>query len=67
MVGAFGTRWTVEQCVEEAKGEVDLDEYEVHSWHGGYWHITLSMLSLAFLTTLRFSGEETILKKSLIH
>lgn len=27
MVEAFGMRWTVEQCFEEAKGEVGLDEY----------------------------------------
>ena len=66
MVGAFGTRWTVEQCFEEAKGEVGLDEYEVRSWHGWYRHITLSMLSLSFVTALRACGEETILKKSLI-
>ena len=65
MVEAFGARWTVEQCFEEAKGEVGLDEYEVRSWHGWYRHITLSMLSLAFLTALRVYGEETILKKSL--
>jgi SRSO17 transposase len=65
MVEAFGARWTVEQCFEEAKGEVGLDEYEVRSWHGWYRHVTLSMLSLAFLTALRAYGEETILKKSL--
>lgn len=65
MVEAFGARWTVEQCFEEAKGEVGLDEYEVRSWHGWYRHITFSMLSLAFLTALRACEEETILKKSL--
>jgi len=65
MVEAFGARWAVEQCFEEGKGEVGLDEYEVRSWHGWYRHITLSMLSLAFLTALRAYGEETILKKSL--
>ncbi len=66
MVEAFGTRWTVEQCFEEAKGEVGLDEYEVRSWHGWYRHITLSMLSFAFLTALQACGEEPILKKRLI-
>ena len=66
MVGAFGMRWTVEQCFEEGKEEVGLDEYEVRSWHGWYRHITLSMLSLAFLTVLRVGGEEPIFKKSLI-
>jgi SRSO17 transposase len=34
MVEAFGARWTVEQCFEEAKGEVGLDEYEVRSRAG---------------------------------
>ena len=38
MVHAIGSRWTVEQCFEEAKGEVGLDEYEVRSWHGWYRH-----------------------------
>ncbi len=65
MVEAFGIRWTVEQCFEEAKGEVGLDEYEVRSWHGWYRHLTLLMLALAFLAALRADGEEDVLKKSL--
>ncbi|GHO98560.1 hypothetical protein KSF_086080 [Reticulibacter mediterranei] len=65
MVEAFGARWTVEQCFEEAKGEVGLDEYEVRSWHGWYRRVTLSMLALAFLTALRANGEEDAHKKSL--
>jgi SRSO17 transposase len=58
-------RWTVEQCFEEAKGEVGLDEYEVRSWHGWFRHVTLSMLALAFLAALRANGEENVRKKSL--
>jgi hypothetical protein len=54
----------VEQCFEEAKGEVGLDEYEVRSWHGWFRHVTLSMLAMAFLTALRATGEEAVLKKS---
>src|SRR5258708_18650238 len=65
MVEAFGARWTVEQCFEEAKGEVGLDEYEVRSWHGWYRHVTPSMLALVFLTALRANGEKDSLKKSL--
>lgn len=65
MVEAFGARWTVEQCFEEGKGEVGLDEYEVRSWHGWYRHVTLSMLAMAFLAALRANGEEDTLKKSL--
>jgi SRSO17 transposase len=29
MVQVAGSRWTVERCFEEAKGEVGLDQYEV--------------------------------------
>jgi SRSO17 transposase len=57
-------RWTVEQCFEEGKGEVGLDEYEVRSRHSWYRHITLSMLALAFLAALRANGGEGALKKS---
>jgi SRSO17 transposase len=57
MVSAIGSRWTVEQCFEEAKGEVGLDEYEVRSFHGWYRHITFSMLAHAFLTILRAHSQ----------
>jgi SRSO17 transposase len=53
VVGVAGCRWTVEQCFEEAKGEVGLDHYEVRSWTGWYRHITLSMWAYALLTVLR--------------
>ena len=29
-----GTRWTIEECFEEAKGQVGLDQYEVRKWGG---------------------------------
>src|SRR5436190_5854854 len=38
MVTVIGTRWTVEQCFEEAKGEVGLDQYEVRTFQGWYRH-----------------------------
>lgn len=57
MVAPIGTRWTVEQCFEEGKGEVGLDEYEVRSWHGWFRHITLSMLAHAFLMVLRMQSQ----------
>jgi SRSO17 transposase len=64
MVEAFGARWTVEQCFEEAKGEVGMYEYEVRSWHGWYRHRTLSMLAMAFLTALRANEGENTLEKT---
>jgi SRSO17 transposase len=57
MAQAIGTRWTVEQCFEEGKGEVGLDHYEVRSWQGWYRHITLCMLAHAFLVVLRTQSQ----------
>ena len=53
MVRVASTRYTVEQCIEEAKGETGLDEYEVRRWDGWQRHITLAMLAHAYLTVVR--------------
>ena len=53
LVRVASTRYTVEQCIEEAKGETGLDEYEVRFWHSWYRHITLSMMAHAWLASIR--------------
>ena len=53
LVRVAGTRWAIEECFEEAKGQVGLDQYEVLRWDGWYRHITLAMLALAFLAATR--------------
>lgn len=46
-------RYTVEQCIEEAKSETGLDEYEVRFWHSWQRHITLSMMAHTWLAAIR--------------
>ena len=53
-----GTRWAIEECFEEAKGQVGLDQYEVRRWDGWYRHITLSMLAQAYLAVIRHQAME---------
>lgn len=53
LVGVAGTRWTIEECFEEAKGEAGLDQYEVRRRDGWYRHITLAMLAHANLAVVR--------------
>jgi SRSO17 transposase len=53
VVAVVGCRWTIEQCFEEAKGDVGLDQYEVRSWTGWYRHITLAMWAYALLIVVR--------------
>lgn len=50
------TRWTVEQCFAEAKGEVGLDQYEVRQYGSWYRHITLAMMAHAWLAAMRGRG-----------
>ena len=53
LVRVAGTRWTIEECFEEAKGQVGLDQYEVRKWEGWYRHVTLAMLAHAYLAVVR--------------
>jgi SRSO17 transposase len=53
LVRVAGTRWTVEESIQTAKGEVGLDHYEVRSWTGWYRHMTLALWAQAFLAVLR--------------
>lgn len=53
LVRVAGTRWTIEACFEQAKGETGLDQHEVRSWTGWYRHITFAMLAHAYLAVLR--------------
>ena len=51
-------RYTVEQCIAEAKSETGLDEYEVRYWHSWHRHITLSMMAHAWLASVRAEAAE---------
>jgi SRSO17 transposase len=57
VVRVAGRRWTIEEALEEAKGEVGLDQYEVRLWTGWYRHITLALLAHALLVIVRTQAE----------
>jgi SRSO17 transposase len=63
LVVVAGRRWTIEECFEQAKGEVGLDHYEVRHWVGWYRHMTLAMLALAYLAVVRASQHAAIDEK----
>ncbi len=62
VVRAAGRRWTIEEAIEQAKGEVGLDQYEVRSWRGWYRHITLSMLAHAYLAVTKTAANSKAAK-----
>jgi SRSO17 transposase len=57
LIRVAGRRWTIEDCLEQAKGEVGLDEYEVRKWDGWHRHTTLSLLAHAYLAVVRSVAE----------
>lgn len=66
MVRVAGSRWSIEECFEAAKGEVGLDQYEVRSWQGWYRHITLALLAFAFLTIVQSQQTGLAEKKGIL-
>jgi SRSO17 transposase len=61
LVAVEGRRWAVEEGFEVAKSELGLDHNETRSWHGWHRHVSLVMLALAMLATIRHranSGRE---------
>jgi SRSO17 transposase len=60
LVWASGMRWPVESALEESKGEVGLDQYEVRGWVGWHHHTALSFLAHHFLVRQRCRMGEKI-------
>ena len=53
-----GSRWHIEECFQQAKGEAGLDHYQVRSWRAWYAHVTLPVLALAWLAASRAQAEK---------
>lgn len=55
-----GMRWMIEECFEDAKESVGLDQYEVRRYDAWYRFITLALLAHAALevTRLQLSAQE---------
>ena len=57
LVRVAGTRWAIEACLEEAKGEVGLDQYAVRRGDGWHRHVTLCLLAHAVLAVARAAAK----------
>src|SRR5437762_11961298 len=63
-VRVAGSRWNIEQGLEEAKGEAGLDQYEVRTWTAWYRHITLALLAHAVAVVRRTQEKKREKTKS---
>lgn len=53
LVRVAGSRWKIEEGLEEAKGEVGLDQYEVRGFRAWYRFVTLALLAHSILVVVR--------------
>lgn len=58
-----GLRWAIEQCFEETKTDLGMDQYEVRKFPGWHHHIITCMLDHFFLWHLKIR----LGKKSTVH
>ena len=58
VVQIAGRRWTIEEAIEEAKGEVGLDQYEVRTYRAWYRFMTLALFAHAVLAVVRHRTRE---------
>lgn len=65
MARAVTLRWTIEQCFQEAKGELGMDHYELRSWQGWHRHMLYVFLAMLFLLEVRQAfGKKGLLSPS---
>ena len=46
-------RWPIEQCFEEGKDQLGMDQYEHRSWPAWHRHMIYIFLAIHFLLRLR--------------
>ncbi len=47
------SRWTIETCIKEVKGEMGFDEYQVRCWEGWHRHTLFAMMAHLFVALLK--------------
>ncbi len=57
LVRVCDTRWQVEECFAQAKGEVGMDQYEVRTWTAWHRFVTLCLLAHAYLVVVRHAAR----------
>jgi SRSO17 transposase len=58
LVELAGMRWPVECALEEAKGELGMDQYETRSWRGWHHQMTLTFLAHHFVLRWRLRQKK---------
>lgn len=58
LVGVCATRWAIEECFAQTKGELGMDQYEVRKWEAWHRFVTLCLLAHAYLVVMRSAAQQ---------
>ena len=53
MVAVAGIRWRIEECNEQGKDLIGLDQHQVRTWTSFHHHVVVAMSAHAFAVTRR--------------
>ncbi len=51
MISVAGTRWRIEECNEQGKDLIGLDQHQVRTWTAFHHHVAVAMFAHAFAAT----------------
>ena len=51
MVAVAGIRWRIEECNEQGKDLIGLDQHQVRTWTAFHHHVAVCMFAHAFAAT----------------
>ena len=60
LIRVAGSRWAIEECVQTAKNETGLDQYQVRRYDAWYRHATLAMLAHAYLAVTAATAPKAL-------
>jgi SRSO17 transposase len=58
LVKMSSTRYWIERAIEDGKGEIGMDDYEVRKWKGWHHHMTMTMLAMLLLLEMKIDLED---------
>ncbi|MGD8296615.1 MAG: hypothetical protein PVG67_09510, partial [Desulfobacterales bacterium] len=58
LIKASTMRWPIEQCFQEGKGQLGMDNYEHRSWPAWHRHMIYVILALHFLLHMRLKFKK---------
>ncbi|MEU8003229.1 IS701 family transposase [Catellatospora sp. NPDC049111] len=66
LVTVAGSRWSIEESFQTAKGQVGLDQYQCRGWRAWHRFTLLAMIALALLTVVTIAHRSSTSSPELI-